>query len=230
MMIRCIAVDDEPRALEVIAHHAGRVPFLSLEKTFLDPFEAIEYAKQHPIELVFLDINMPDIDGMRAAGLFESKPLIVFTTAHSEYALKGYEADALDYLLKPFDFARFMAAATKARTRLGNVVQESAGFLFLNTGNQRQRVVLDALLTVEGEGNYVRYCTDDQSFLVRSSIKEALKSLPAHRFVQIHRSYIVALNHIDKIEDNHVFVGKKRLPIGATYRTAFYQLIDGFNG
>ena len=124
-MIRCVAIDDEPRALEIIQHHAERTPFLTLEKTFLDPFAAIDYINQQKVELVFLDIDMPDIDGMRVLSQLKTNPLIVFTTAHSEYALKGYEVDALDYLLKPFDYARFVVAATKARDRLQHIAKAS---------------------------------------------------------------------------------------------------------
>lgn len=225
-MIHCIAIDDEPRALEVIKSHAGRVDFLTLEQTFVDPFKAINYVNDHPIDLIFLDINMPDISGFRLLKNLTKKPLIIFTTAHSEYALESYEVEAIDYLLKPFDFARFLLAVTKAKERLSTTLTTSNDFFFINTGNQKHRLFFKELLYVEGEGNYVRYVTKTGKFLVRASIKETLQQLPSTSFMQIHRSFIVALQWVDKIEDNHVHVGNKRMAISATYREAFSKVID----
>ena len=225
-MIRSVAIDDEPRALAVLENHAGRTPFVELEATFVDPFEAIEHINAHGVDLVFLDINMPALNGIDMLQHFRQKPLVIFTTAHSEYALKSYEVEALDYLLKPFDYARFLLAVSKARDRLASRAREDAGFLFVNTGTKKERVVLDDIRYIESEGNYVRYVTDARSYLVRASIKETQEQLPAHLFVQIHRSFIVALQHIDKIEDNQVILGKKSIPLGATFREAFWQRIE----
>ncbi len=226
MIIRCIALDDEPRALEVLENHAGRTDFIKLEKTFTDPFQAIAYINQSSIDLVFLDINMPDIDGLSVLSHLRSKPLVIFTTAHSEYALESYEVDALDYLLKPFDYARFFKAVSKARDRLEEL-KPAKELLFVNTGNKQERINLRQLQYIESEGNYVNYVTASEKLLVRASIKDTLKSLPETQFLQIHRSYIVALAHIDRIEDNHVFINKKMIPVGATYRAAFNRMIDG---
>ena len=225
-MIRCVAIDDEPRALTVLENHAGRTPFLLLEATFVDPFEAIEYVNEKSIELVFLDINMPTVNGIDLLSHFRNKPLVIFTTAHSEYALKSYEVEALDYLLKPFDYARFLMAATKARDRLEVQIREDAGFLFVNTGTRKERVVLGEVRYIESDGNYVRYVTGASNYLVRASIRETIGLLPAREFIQLHRSYIVSLRHIDKIEENLVFIGTKHIPIGATYRDAFWQRVE----
>lgn len=231
MMIRSVAVDDEPRALEVLRIHAERASSLSLEATFVDPFKAIEYINDNAVDLVFLDINMPDINGLSVVKYFKNRPLVIFTTAHSEYAIESYEVEALDYLLKPFDFARFLLAVNKAQSRLESDQSESSpkelpGFLFVNTGNQKQRILLDELLYVESEGNYVSYVTTSGKHLVRASVKETLKLLPANQFVQIHRSYIVALQRVEKIEDHHVFVSNKKMPVGATYREHFNKLVN----
>ncbi len=225
-MIRCIAIDDEPRALTVIEKHAQRIDFLQLEATFVDPFQAITYLNDQAIDLVFLDINMPDISGFRLLKHLQSPPLVIFTTAHSEYALESYEVEAVDYLLKPFDFARFSLAVNRVRERLSKSQQTAKDFFFVNTGTQKQRIVFNELYYVSGEGNYVNYVTTSGNYLVRSSVKETLKLLPPTDFVQIHRSSIVALARIDKIEDNHVFIGQARLSIGATYREAFFRIID----
>ncbi len=225
-MITCIAIDDEPRALEVIKKHAERIDFLQLEVTFTDPFRAITYLNNHKIDLVFLDINMPDIGGFRLLKHLNTPPLVIFTTAHSEYAIESYEVEAVDYLLKPFDFARFSLSVSRAKDRLFKVPSATKAFFFINTGTQKQRIVFKELYYVGGEGNYVKYVTKSGNYLVRASIKETLQVLPTADFVQIHRSYIVALSWIEKIEDNHVFIAKTKISIGATYRDTFLKIID----
>jgi len=229
-MIRAIAIDDEPRALNIIKSHATKVSFLNLAATFTDPFQGIEYINEHAPDVVFLDINMPDISGLQLLNNLTKNPLIIFTTAHSEYAVKSYEVEAVDYLLKPFDYARFLLAVTKAKEKLGTSNQSINPFFFVNTGNQKQRLFYDDIYYIEGEGNYVNYYTEKGKTMVRSTIKKTLVLLPKDRFIQLHRSYVVALPWIDKIEDNHVVIGAKRIPIGATYRIDFLQKIDSLNG
>ena len=226
--IRCVAVDDEPRALQVVQLHAERTPFLDLIATFVDPVEALAFLHDHPVDVLFADIQIPDLDGLSLVRQLNPMPLLIFTTAHSEYAVESYEVEAVDYLLKPFDYPRFLQAVSKAQLRLRSepIAEPSKEFLFLNTGTQKERVMIDELLFLEGEGNYVNYVTGSSSYLVRTSIKQALTGLPARQFMQIHRSYVVALRHIDKIEDHSVYLKKKRIPIGATYRSAFYSRIE----
>ncbi|MEM7102379.1 MAG: LytTR family DNA-binding domain-containing protein [Bacteroidota bacterium] len=224
-MIRCVAIDDEPKALEIINNHISRTDFLTLEGTFTNPFKAASFINDQEIELVFLDINMPDINGMKLIKNFNKSPLIIFTTAHSEYAIQSYEVEAVDYLLKPFDFARFLLAVTKAKEKLISDSISRQNFFFVNTGNRQQRLFYNDIYYIEGEGNYVNYVTKSEQLLVRSSIKDTLKILPASKFVQIHRSFIVALQWIEKIEDNHVFVNEKRISISNTFRSAFLNLI-----
>lgn len=228
-MIHCIAIDDEPKALEVVKNHASRIDFLDLEATFLDPFQALTYLLDKPVDLVFLDIQMPLVNGVELVKHFAKKPLIVFTTAHSDYAIQSYEVEAVDYLLKPFDFPRFLQAVTRVKERLASAPGYRNAFFFVNTGNQKQRLVYDEIYFVEGEGNYVRYVTKGGNVLVRSSIRETAHLLPDSGFIQIHRSYLVSLSWIEKIEDNHVFIAGRRLPIGATYRGPFLKVIDGLN-
>lgn len=228
-MIHCIAIDDEPRALSVIKSHASKLDFLSLDETFVDPIKALRYLETHAVDLVFLDIQMPSINGLEVLKQIPTKPQVIFTTAHSEYALESYEVEAVDYLLKPFDFARFMLAATRARDRMKTAIQPERTFMFVNTGTQKQRIVWDEILYIEGDGNYVRYVMTSGKVLVRASVKDTLKILPATQFVQIHRSHIVALQAIEKIGDNHVFIADQRLPISNSYREAFLTLIDSLN-
>ena len=227
MTLRCVAIDDEPRALTVLENHASRTELVELLETFVDPFAAIDYINSHAVDLVFLDINMPEIDGMQLARCLTSKPMLVFTTAHSEYAIESYEVDALDYLLKPFDYARFIAAVHKAKSRREAAAQHiPSGFLFVNTGNQKQRIVVDELQYLVSEGNYVRYVTASDSYLVRGSIKETLKLLDASAFVQVHRSYVVALKWVDKIEESGLSIARTQIPLGAKYKASFLSRIN----
>ncbi len=222
-----MAIDDEPRALAVIEKHAGRIDFLKLEGTFLDPLEATAFLQQNPVDLVLLDIQMPEISGLDLLRSFPRHTLVVFTTAHSEYAVASYEVDAVDYLLKPFDFARFLLAMTRVRERLKQNVKDERDFFFVTVGREKRRLTYTEIYYLEGEGNYVAYHTKDGKVLVRSSIRDALKKLPSDRFVQIHRSYLVALPWVEKVQDYHVHIAGRKLPIGATFREAFEQIIGG---
>jgi len=224
-MIKCIAIDDEPKALEIIKNHVSKIDYLQLENVFADPFKAIKYINESNIELLFLDINMPDIDGINFVKHLIQKPLIIFTTAHSEYAIESYEVEAIDFLLKPFDFARFLTAVTKAKERINtNILQEE--YFFVSTGNQRKRLLYKDVLYIQGEGNYVMYHTLSDKTMVRASISETVKLLPRNMFIQIHRSIIVSIHCIDKVENNHVHIQGTKHQISATYRDAFLILIN----
>ena len=155
-MINAIAVDDEPHALQVVQAHAAKVPFLHLHQTFTDPFRALAYLPGHPINLIFLDINMPDLSGLAFTEAVQNGALVIFTTAHAEHAVKSYEVEAVDYLLKPFGFARFLKAITRAQQLLSAPAPTPA-FFFVNTGHERHRVRTNEIHYLEGSGNYVIY-------------------------------------------------------------------------
>lgn len=227
-MIQAIAIDDEPKALEIIRSHASGIPYLALVETFWDPLQAITYLQDHPVDLIFLDINMPGVDGMTLVKQFSLEQMIIFTTAHSEYALAGFEVEAVDYLLKPFDQARFLQAVNKARNRMKHTGPAPADFFFVNAGNQKKRISFSDILYVQGEGNYISYVTAAEKILVRATLVEAANILPSPMFVQIHRSYIIAVRHIEKIEDNHVHINGVAIAIGSTFREKFLKVIDSF--
>lgn len=214
--VTAIAIDDEPRALEVIEIHAQKVPFLELKATFTDAFEAIPYLQQNKIDLIFLDIKMPDISGIEFVHILQKTPMIIFTTAYSEYAVKGFELDAIDYLLKPFSLVRFTKACNKALEMKLSRNYSTPNFLFLKTGYEAEKVLLDDILYVEAEGNYMAYVLS-KKLLYRQNIGEYISQLPTNQFIRIHRSYIVALNKIQKITRHSVWVAGNEMSVGASY-------------
>ncbi len=228
-MISCIAIDDEPNALTIIQNLAEKVDFLDIRETFVDPVKAVNYLENHAIDLIFLDINMPEITGFDFLKLLPKKTNIIFTTAYSEFALQGYEVNAIDYLLKPFDFSRFLQAVQKVKDRV-NISPAYTEFVFLNTGNSKKKVLVEDILFLESDGNYVKYYTSDGKIMVRTSIRDAMKGLPANSFTQIQRSYVVALKWIEKIENNHVFISGLEIPIGSTFKEGFLELLKNFEG
>lgn len=230
MTIKCIAIDDEPKALEVINNHVNKIDYLQLLECFTDPYKAISYLDNHAVDLVFLDIQMQDISGVKLARLLKKPPLVIFTTAHSEYAIESYEIEAIDYLLKPFDFTRFLMAVTKAKEWFTNKTALYDDFFFVNVGHQKRRIIYNDILFIQAEGNYVAYMTLTHKVIVRATISETLGSLPNNDFVQIHRSVIVSLKWIDKIEDNQVYIKDYRHQISSTYRDTFFKLINEKRG
>ncbi len=221
MMIDAIAVDDEPPALLVISAHAAKIPFLNLYGTFTDPLRALDYVHHNNINLIFLDINMPDLTGLTFVKAVRRNGVkVIFTTAHAQYAVESYAVEAIDYLLKPFGFPRFLEAVTKVHERLKHHDPTSA-FFFVNTGRERHRVRNDEIRYLEADGNYVVYHLADRRLMVRATLKDALAQLPTTYLIQIQRSYAVALAWVDKVSDNQVHVGETRLAIGPTYREAF---------
>jgi two-component system LytT family response regulator len=218
MIITCIAVDDEPKALSVIRNHASNTPILDLKEIFLDPYEAIDYLKIEKIDLIFLDINMPYLSGINLIKLIPRNSLIIFTTAYSEYAINAFELDVVDYLLKPFDLNRFSKAIEKASKKLN---QLSGDYIFLNNGSEMKKIFLQDILYLESAGNYIKYITKNETILTRSTIKETLKHLSDKQFIQIHRSIIVAINHINIIDENFLVINGKKLPIGKKFKLNF---------
>lgn len=224
-MIKCVAIDDEPKALEIIRHHMAKIDFAHLTATFSDPFEAIKYLNSHSVDLLLLDIQMPDINGMQLLDHLSTPPLVIFTTAHSEHAIQSYELNAIDYLLKPFDFSRFLLALNKVRNKLSPKSPLQNEFFFVNSGNQKRKLRYEDILYVKSEGNYIIYQTNSDRIMVRATIPDTLKLLPPGIFIQIHRSTIVSLNRIDKVADNHVHIAEYQLPISSGYREAFLKLL-----
>lgn len=224
MNITAIAIDDEPRALEVVQIHAQKVPFLELKATFTDAFEAIPYLQQNKIDLIFLDIKMPDISGIEFVHILQKTPMIIFTTAYSEYAVNGFELDAVDYLMKPFSLVRFTKACNKVLEIKILRNEDTPNFIFLKTGYEEEKVLLDDILYIEAEGNYMAYILSNKKLLSRQNITEVLTQLPHNQFIRIHRSYIVAVNKIQKITRQSVWVAGNEILVGASYEEKLSEI------
>ncbi|MEB2774225.1 LytTR family DNA-binding domain-containing protein [Algoriphagus sp. D3-2-R+10] len=215
-MINSIAIDDENMALEVIKAHAAKVPFLELKATFTDAVEGLEYLKTHAVELVFLDINMPDISGVELAALLPKDTQVIFTTAYSDYAVQGFELNAIDYLLKPFSLVRFLKACQKAQEWIqlqpGNRQQN----IYIKTSEGQIKVRFKDLFCCEATGNYVTFHLRNEKLLSRITLAEIEKELPSS-FIRTHRSYIVNSELVDKAERHQLILEGQSFPISLSF-------------
>lgn len=216
--MKAIAIDDEPLALQIIKSHAAKVPFLELKEVFTDAFKALDYLQKEQVDLIFLDIKMPDISGIDFFNSLTKKPLVIFTTAYSEHAVTSFEMDAVDYLLKPFSLSRFIKGCNKAfelfNFRTGG---DNADHLFVKTGYEQVKVFYDSILYLEAAGNYVTFVLSDKNILSRSTFSEVTALLPPDKFIRVHRSFIVSLSKIDKVERQQLTINKTAIPIGEAY-------------
>jgi len=224
-----IAIDDEPIALDVIKSHASKVPFIQLSATFTNAFDAISHLQQNKTDLIFLDIKMPDISGIDFLSSLSNPPMVIFTTAYSEHAVKSFELDAVDYLLKPFSLSRFLKASNKAldlhnlRNRSGQ--NEPPESIFLKDGYEQIKVMIEDILYIEASGNYTQVrLTAERLISTRVSISDMLLMLPEKKFIRTHRAFIIAKNKITKFDRSQVWIGEQIIPIGATYAQCMQDL------
>lgn len=232
--MNCIAVDDEPLALRKIVDFIKKVPFLNYKASFENGLEALAYLKGEQVDLIFLDIQMPQIKGTQLVNILKNKPQIIFTTAYSEYALEGFELDVTDYLLKPISFERFLEGAQKALDRSLPVISQAVGegnaknseFIFIKTEHKWQKVSTKEIKYIEGLKDYLSIYTSEDRILTLQSFNSLLEKLPEENFVRIHKSYVVSINQIDEIEKKRVLIGDKWIPISDTYRTVFFSLLE----
>lgn len=216
--MKAIAIDDEPVALEIIRNHATKVPFLELLETFTDAFKALDYLHSESVDLIFLDIKMPDISGIDFLHSLSKKPLVVFTTAYTEHAVTSFELDAVDYLLKPFSLARFLKGCNKAHELFkSRNSTEHSDYIFVKTGSEQIRVHFDDILFIEASGNYVSFVLENTRLLSRATITETLEYLPSDRFVRVHRSFLINIRKIDKLERHQVTLRGNRIPVSEAF-------------
>lgn len=222
-MISCIAIDDEPMALEVIERYCQKSGLTDLKATFREPVKAIEYLNRESIDLVFLDINMPDVNGLQLLRILPFRPMVIFTTAYSDYAVESYDLNAIDYLLKPITFERFLSAVNKVMSlntlRNGTTAKdEDDTSIFVKSGPQTYQVKVNDILYLEKDGNYITICLKDKNILVRENMGDIFDLVPSISFIRVHKSYVVAVRHITMIEAHQLTIGQTKIPIGSTYR------------
>ena len=235
MKLRCIAVDDEPKALEILKDYIEKVPFFDLAGIFRDSLKALDYFQHNKVDLIFLDINMPDLTGIQFLKSLIHQPLIIFTTAYSEYAIESYDYAALDYLLKPIEFERFLKGANRALEQFllnqqnfstRGTELEKSDFIFVKSGTDIYKVKIDEILYIESVGNYVNFVLKNNSIMSLFSMNEILQILPANQFFRIHKSFIIDLRFVSKIERHQVIISNKEIPIGNVYRESFFKAIE----
>jgi len=224
-----IAIDDEPIALDIIESHASKVPFVELKATFTNAFEAITYLQKNKIDLIFLDIKMPDISGIDFLNSLTNPPLVIFTTAYSEHAVKGFELDAVDYLLKPFSLPRFLKGCNKAQEiyNLRNhlEIEEQPVTIFIKDGYEQIKVQIKDILFIEASGNYTLiHLLDSPLLSTRIPISDMLLLLPAGNFIRTHRAFIVAKDKITKFDRSQIWINQVTIPIGVTYSQCLREL------
>lgn len=230
MNFKCIIIDDEPPATRILENYIEKVSFLEKAGVFNDSLKALEFLNTESVDVIFLDIQMPQLTGLQLSRIISKDIKIIFTTAYPDFALEGFELNATDYLLKPIAFERFYQAVSKlnAEQKAEVIPNNSSDFIFIKTDgkNKFQKLFLNEILYVEGLQNYVCIHTQKQQIITHSSLKNVIESLPEKDFIQIHKSYVIALKQIESTDSFSVFINAKELPIGGTFKDAFFERID----
>lgn len=231
MTLKCIIVDDEPPATRILENYIGKVSFLEKTGVFNDSLKALEFLNSQVVDVIFLDIQMPQLTGLQISRIISKNIKVIFTTAYPDFALEGFELNAVDYLLKPISFERFYQAVSKLNSDPKTVVSNqntAPDFLFIKTDgkNKFQKIFLNDILYVESLQNYVCIHTKQQQIITHSSLKNVIESLSSTDFIQIHKSYVISLKHIESTDNFSVFINRKELPIGATFKDAFFDKIE----
>ncbi|MGX5819550.1 LytR/AlgR family response regulator transcription factor [Chitinophaga lutea] len=226
-MMKCLALDDEPLALEIIADFAARAPFPMQMVTFENAAHALRYLQQEPVDLLFLDIKMPDITGIQFLKSLKHPPMVIFTTAYEEYAIDGFNLDVIDYLLKPIPLERFLKAVTKAEEyrQVSQPKSMETDYIFVKTEYKIIKINLEDILYIEALKDYIKIYTHNQPVLTLKSLKAFESRLPKDKFMRVHRSYLVAMNKISSVERNTVMIANQSIPISEGYRDKFYDVI-----
>ncbi len=233
-MIRVVAIDDEPLALQLVKEYVEKTPFLELAGAFDNPLEAVSFIKSSDVDLALLDIQMPDLTGTELAGVISGGPKVIFTTAYEKYALEGFRLDAVDYLLKPFSYAEFLKAVQKAEKLINLERQELPSlevrneFLFIKSDYKIRRIDFSEIHYIEGLKDYVKIFLrgEKKPVLSLSTLKALEARLPEDRFMRIHRSYIVSLETVKVIERGRIVYGEVRIPVTDQYREKFQEFLD----
>lgn len=229
-MINCVIIDDEPYARSLLSDYINKVPYLDLRGSFSSALFALEMLNKEKVDLLFLDIQMPDISGIEFLKSLKIAPSVIFTTAHAEFAIEGYELSILDYLLKPFDFPRFLKAVEKASVIQKNLISSESKsepkHILVKNGYSLVKISLDDILYIKGLKDYVQIVSKTKKTVSLQNLKELSESLPEDRFFRVHNSYIVGLDHISSIEKNRIQIDEKSIPIGLTFKKHFFDALN----
>lgn len=231
--MNCIAIDDEPLALNIIKDFAGKLDFLNLQSTFTNAIDAIAEIEKGGIDLIFLDIQMPHITGLEFIKSLEKPPMIIFTTAYSEHAHEAFDLNAVDYLVKPIPFERFIKAVNKAKKQLQNNQENTQKhlkdeFFMVNADYATLKIFYKNILYIEGLKDYVKIFLPYEMILTKTTMKKMEERLPSEWFIRVHKSFIININHIKRIENHRILINKERIPVSASYKDVFFKLIDQF--
>jgi DNA-binding LytR/AlgR family response regulator len=226
-MITAIALDDEPPALSIVENFCSRVDFIDLVKTFTNPNEALKHLNKFPVDLLFLDIRMPSVTGFQFRKQVPQEMMVIFTTAYSEYAVEGFNVNAVDYLLKPFTFDRFLQAVNKAQDfykfyHNHEVAVEQ--YLFVRADYSLVKIMLEDILFIEGLDDYLKiHLVGRKPVVARMTMKSALEKLPEKNFIRVHRSFIVPISRIEKVRNKLIYIVDKTIPISSSYEGSFFE-------
>ncbi|HPT11324.1 MAG TPA: LytTR family DNA-binding domain-containing protein [Bacteroidales bacterium] len=239
MNLRCIVVDDEPLAVEILEAYIEKTPYLTCLGTFTNGIEALQFLRSNEVDFILLDIQMPELTGFQMLGILDNPPLVIFTTAYDQYAIKSYELEAVDYLLKPIELGRFLKAVEKVSRRKdsgvaqrGSAAEDAAPrepFIFIKTEHRMQRVEKSDILYIEGMKNYLRVITPSGKYMTLQSFINMQELLPEPQFVRVHKSFIVAVDKIDSIERGRIRIGKVMIPIGDKYKKDVERIVGSVN-
>lgn len=222
---RCIIIEDEPLAMERTRIFVGKVPYLQLVATFDNALTGLAYLKEHQVDILFLDINMDELSGVELLESTKVSSQVIITTAFPEYALKGYELNVTDYLLKPFTFPRFLQAAEKARVQLAEPASAAMDYLFVKTEHRLEKVSVPDILYIKGMRDYRRIHTRNKRIMTLQTFGELERLLPIEKVCRVHKSYMVGIANIEAVERSRILIGNERIPVSETYRSAFFARI-----
>lgn len=242
----CMLIDDEPLALEVIESHLQKIGGLQIVGKYQSAVEAFSAVQSHQPDLLFLDIQMPQLTGLEFLKTLQTPPMVIITTAYREYALEGYELDVIDYLVKPISFPRFLKAISKVFRQKGlsvpvaanpgleqapkadSKVSEEISFIYLKVDKMMEKVVLDDILFIESLKNYVKVVTRNKQLVTYQTLSQMEEILPSSDFLRIHRSYLIALSKVDRFSATHVEIGENELPIGGMFKQVVMERLEKF--
>jgi DNA-binding LytR/AlgR family response regulator len=217
-MIKALAIDDEPLALNVIEAFCAQLDYIDLQKTFTKPNEALKHLNKYPVDLLFLDIHMPSLTGIDFYKNIEQNTLVIFCTAHGQYAVEGFNLNALDYLLKPFTFERFKQATDKARDYFASTNNQKAQHIFVRADYSLQKIMLDDIMCIEALDDYLKiYINNQKTIVARMTMKAMLEKLPSTEFMRVHRSFIVPIKKVESLRNKMLQLGDKKIPVGNSY-------------